>query len=226
VAEIVLNAGQIEREPLLRFLDRVLTPRWLEAQYRECGPRTIPHAVLKLVFALPADLHTRLRPWALRARLESGLAAMAAGDPRADLDVLRLLGCAAVLEGRPVTRSSAWLSQAGLIDSMEADAITQNREQFGILDGLLWSGMREMARLRSDEVRVSPGEGELALASWSTLAGPSPFACAYNEAMVAWLEECRNAGWVLARPALQLRDEIVRILGRTSAGGISPAVGI
>ncbi len=206
---IRFSAG-VKRHHLVRFLDRIVTPTWLDRNYSQAAQGGLAGPLLALATNLPPEFHSRFVTPSLQTRLNRDLAAAESGDIDAWAKTFSLIGSAAVLGATAICRGVRWPDGQALARIVESRRPPDNA--FGVLQIQFWCGLREMARRRSDSVKVPPGEAKIVLASWRNAQPPTPFATACNASMIAWLERCETAEWILDRSGPAIREDIINQL--------------
>ena len=69
-----------------------------------------------------------------------------------------------------------------------------------------WLGLRTMARLRTDRVEVPAEHAEEVLTLWRRGEPETERQQAFNLWMIAWLENCAEAGWTLVSDEIRFED--------------------
>ena len=112
----------------------------------------------------------------------------------------------------PTCRGVMWPNDQALTRAVRSRRPDDNT--FGVMQIQFWCGIRYMARQRSDNVQTLPDEARLVLESWRKAEPPASFAAACNASMIAWLNRCETADWVLDRGGPPIREDII---GRLNA---------
>ena len=203
---IRFSAG-VERDHLVRFLDRIIKPEWLDRNYSQAPQGGLAGSLLALATNLPPEFHSRFVTPSLQTRLDRDLAAAESGDIDAWATTFSLIGSAAVLGATAICRGVRWPDDQDLARICVSRRPPDNA--FGVLQIQFWCGLRQMAHHHSDSVKVPPGEAKIILASWRNAQPPTPFATACNASMIAWLERCETAEWILDRSGPPIREDII-----------------
>ncbi len=182
----------VGREVIAKFLEAVVTPEWLRAQYEYST--AYPGATAGALFAVwgldePAFLEHFLRELP-RDLVSQSLARFYSADAEEAGGILSLLGFAELAD-LPVNATGVrWppavpVTVSDTLTSISAPVV------------LSWLGLRAMARYRPDQLKLPPATGNRVLTLWRNSQSPTPRHAALNCWMIAWLERCASAGWVL-----------------------------
>jgi hypothetical protein len=79
-------------------------------------------------------------------------------------------------------------------------------EMIGFVQSEFWLGLRTMARLRDDRVRVPSEHGQRILELWRAGEAETRRLQAFNAWMIEWLEDCAKAGWRLRADTIRFED--------------------
>jgi hypothetical protein len=123
--------------------------------------------------------------------------------PELQAQALALLGVARTI-GIEIDRPP--VLRTGLSNLLEIRQSAEGRTSIGPVQIQFWLGLRELARLRRDAPSVPARLAQPILDLWISThevdLGQTlpPHARALNAEMIAWLKQCRAAGWRLVPP--------------------------
>jgi hypothetical protein len=193
-----------------------VTPEWLDRNYARAKPGGLAASLLSLAINLPPEFHSKFAIPSLNVRLEKELAAMSPDGINAWAIIISFIGSAVIVGAIPSCNGVRWPDLSAIAQLVELRRPDENR--FGIYQIQFWWGLRYMVRQRSDTVNVPPDEAKLLLESWRQVEAPTSFAEACNASMIAWLDECEAADWVLRRTGPLIRDDIITYFNAGNKG--------
>jgi hypothetical protein len=198
-------------DAIFHFLDVVVTEPWLEEQYIDASPGSIAAGLYGLWGYYGQPVLDRFRTQALRNRVAAEIRrAHTAAVPLLS-QVLQLLGSSSLLGEDASSTRVVWPNEGRIHEVLEYAAPKADSKEIGYIQAQLWIGLREMARLHADNVRVQTPAGEQILELWVKANPTTDRLKALNTWMIGWLERCRAAGWLLIRdaqhPAKSIRAE-------------------
>ena len=191
---------------ILRFLDKIATPDWIDDQIStQASTGGLAGSLHALSNILRPDLREHfLRP-CLPDRVTTELTINPSSDSSAWANSISLLGTTASLGLQVDSVAAHWPGVTDLAAILALRAPDPAWTTIGPLQIQLWLGLREMVRMRDDVVSVPPEYGELVLTLWRAThdgeKGPSalPHARETNARMIAWFDNCRVNGWRLTK---------------------------
>jgi hypothetical protein len=202
LSSMLQSAVGVKRNDLRLFLDRVVMQEWLDLQYAEASSSGLAGSLFGIATSLPADYHCRFDVPSLRTRLNRDVKLANVGNPKNWDIVVCFIGSASLLGvATSLCCDLEWNEQLLTEIFGSHRPVEKIHSQF-------WSGLREVVRQHSKPCRVPAEEGELVLSAWRKLQPRTPFMASFNRSMIAWLEGCQTAGWVLNRCARPLREDI------------------
>ncbi len=194
--------GDIEK-----FLDFVATPQWVDDLLRSVPTGGLAGNLFGLASALEPDKRKWFLREALRERISCELLRLRVMcETETRVQILALLGAAAAIGISIPAMHVNWPGTSELANMLEQRVPDADRTTIGPMQVQLWLGLREMARLRSDSVTVAPPLANRILDLWvatqdvETGATLPPHVYDLNAAMIAWLRQCKAAGWCLVQP--------------------------
>lgn len=211
-ATLIALAGNVEREPLAKFLDSTVTPDWLANNYAGANLGGLAGALFTLASHLPPEFPQNFDTPDLAARLNREAAATPLEYAVGWADLLSLLGSAAVLVGMPCPPGSIiWPAEIAAVVVHRPARDAKNRLSYSAAQ--FWCCLHDLARSRGDLIAVPSAEGQTIVEAWREAEPPTLFFTALNAAMIAWLEQCQENNWTLTRPKRPIRQEILARLG-------------
>jgi hypothetical protein len=207
LSSIMQESAHQERDHLVRFLDRIVLPEWLDRNYSQANQGSLAASWFAIATNLPCEFHSRFVTPGLQARLDQDLAAALFESTDIGTNVFSMIGSAALLGATPNSSDIRWPNSQILDQMMKLRRSTD--ETLNSRQMQFWCGLREMARLQTDAVKVPCSEARPILVSWKNLSPRTPFAIAFNASMIAWLETSEASNWNLARCNEQVRDDII-----------------
>jgi hypothetical protein len=204
----VLRLGRpVEPRALQSFIEAVATESWLAGQYRSASAGTIA-AALYSIWAYYGDrtlrwfitdsLHARLRVEVNRfRRLPTPLLSGA----------ISLAGVCG-LSGMVLSTAAAWPTVEQVYEVLAFAARRVGMTEIGYVQVQLWLGLREVARLCSDEIRVPKQLAEQIREIWHNSKPTLERHVLVKAVMIPWLDRCSESGWVLIRAEESLHDRL------------------
>lgn len=182
---------------ILRFLDTIVTPSWLEAQYSAASSGTIAASLFALGGWQDEQVISRFLTDSLQSRVKNELDRMEVCDYKELSGTLQLLGSTGLVGLIRSTLPLKWPDDNQLRETIEFATPCPNMNEIGHIQMQLWLGLREMARLRPDKVRVPYESGEYILGLWKLARGRTSRHIELNTQMIEWLSRCMQVGWEL-----------------------------
>jgi hypothetical protein len=197
VSQVIRLGHAAGREAVLRFLDRIATPAWLEQQYERASSGAIASALFGLWSGCEQEELDYFRVQALSSRLAAEMRWLHQMDSGLLSAALSLLGSAALV-GEYVDKSLViWPQVQQVHEAIHFTAPLAGMTTIGYIQVQFWLGLREMARLRSDSMMVPAMAGEQILELWKGSIGYNDKQQTLNAWMIDWLEQCARSNWVL-----------------------------
>jgi hypothetical protein len=184
---------------ILLFVKRVVTDDWLERNYSggSCG------AVAAGLFGIWSNLEDQVAEWLVRPSLTSRAKVEFQRMGRLDVQDLvgafQLLGCCRVLKIPLEKVAWDWPSEVDVIRVLKRQELLERRAEISSVSIQIWLGLREMAARRKQVLRVPRTEAEHVLSLLRNTAPRSEKQAGLNSLMIAWLEDCSRARWVLVQ---------------------------
>jgi hypothetical protein len=201
LSHVLLFAKDAGSEDIRAFLQAVATPNWIDGRLRMASTGGLAGTLLALFMQLDPSHRTWLIQGALRQRVLSELALLQGSEVDSRASIIRLLGSAAVVGLSFSAVDVYWPNTQELAEIVALRNLEANRKTIGPIEVQLWLGLREMAHLRADPVRVPPLGGERILSLWQhthpSNAKLPPHVEALHATMIAWLQQCQAADWFL-----------------------------
>ena len=188
------------------LLERVATPEWVDGLLESAPAGGLAGNLLSLATMLEPERRRWFVREALCERISRELSNRGRYDTQSSAESLALLGAAAAIGVSVTDIHVDWPSTKELAAVLDLRAPAPDRTTIGYMEIQLWLGLREMARLRADPVTVPPRLAERILDLWvATQDGDTGQALAtyardLNAGMIAWLRQCKTAGWRLVPP--------------------------
>jgi hypothetical protein len=193
----------VDIEGLLEFM---ATPEWVDGLLESAPAGGLAGSLLFLATMLESERRKWFVREALRERVGRELSRRGRYETQPSAEALALLGAAAAIGVSTADIHVDWPSTKELAAVLDLRAPDQDRTTIGPMQVQLWLGLREMARLRADPVTVPPRLADRILDLWvATQDGDTGQALAthvrdLNAGMIAWLRQCKTAGWRLVPP--------------------------
>jgi hypothetical protein len=189
-------AGQ---EAITRFLDSIATEAWLSQQYADASCGAIAGGLYGLWGCFDEPVLRRFRTKALEQRVIIEIKILHALDVPDLSAALQLLGSSALLGVNAGAIRVTWPCEKRIDEVLRFSAARPDLAAIGYIQMQLWIGLREMARLRVDTMRVPKATGNQALALWKKAEPFTERLRTLNTWMINWLEQCKQNRWVLVR---------------------------
>jgi hypothetical protein len=198
LSQVMRSGRTAGRENVLRFLDRIATPVWLEQQYEEASPGAIAAVLFGLWGSYDQSMLDHFQLKALFSRVAAKMKNLD-GLPTEQLSAaLRLLGISALIGVALDNEQVRWPEVQQVRDAISFAATPAGMTTIVPAQIQRWLGLREMARLRSDRVMIPAVAGEQTLMLWKNSTGNNDKQRMLNAWMIDWLERCARSNWVLA----------------------------
>ncbi len=199
----VLRLGQAAGTvAITQFLDRIVTPHWLEQQYTNASSGSIASTLFGIWGNCEYFVFDYFRLSSLTSRLNAEMKKLSKRAPEDISAALQLLGTSTLLGVKANNAHAKWPEQVR--DTIRFAAPRAGMLTIGYIQIQLWLGLREMARLRSDRVVVPAKAGEQILTLWKNSKGYNDKQQRLNIWMIDWLERCKKSDWVLVPDNSQL----------------------
>ena len=198
LSNVISSASPIPLEEQRHFLSRVVTTEWMDDQSQRASVGALAGSLFAILVHLDRTNWVRFASASLERRIDMELSRAIETKIEEYADVVSLLGVYCQLAGafhssiKPIT--TKFLTQ--LILTREP-AIGQTR--VSILQLQLWLGIREVARLQEEPMRVPKKLGDTMQAVVQANAAHAEKTAELNAELMAWLEKSRSADWILAR---------------------------
>jgi hypothetical protein len=197
----VLRLGRgADDSKVQRFLETIVTPKWLETNYSKLPPGKIAIALHALWAWTPDFVRKHFHSEALIHRAR-GLVynLFRSGSPDRASEPIKLLGACRHFGLDVAHTTRRWPPQAQLTEILRFFESGLGQQHLSSHQILFLIGLREMARHCADSV-AAPGDiGERVLALWRATVSPNPNHQMLNAWMIEWLERCAKANWRLLR---------------------------
>jgi hypothetical protein len=204
---LVLNFGnQVDIETRSIFLNTVATPRWLRNQYISASIGGIAGSLLSLCLHQNQSVISHFITDDLKLRIKRELKAMSSYSDRMLADSIQLLGCADVLGIDTSSFHFLLPNISQLIEVLEFTDPIKGDHKFGLFYVNLWIGLRAIARLSKQDIRVPYEAGSQILSLWKKAEVPSLRHERLNKLMIEWLERCADNNWHLISETSPWRD--------------------
>lgn len=185
------------------FLQRIATPTWLDQHYQALAPQQISVALYSLWIWTPCWERFKAISLQQRAsRLVWNLHKM--DDPGKASAAMELFGACVLFNVDVVHEKLTWTSQQQLDAIFKALNGKLGTEYLGAHQILFFVGLRCMARMRRDTLRIPPELGERILQLWRSNQSENVNHTALHSWMIAWLERCQLSNWALTRDTVPL----------------------
>ncbi len=204
LSHVVRLAKEATFDELDQFLNHIATPEWLDALFN--SEQTGGLAGSLQAFAdnlLPKHWELFDRD-SLKQRIVRELNDQS--RPQSIDDAFSLLGAAAAMNIRTQLHLINWPSENFLAKLVEKRAPIPDRINIGPLQIQFWLGLREMARVRANQICLPAEQSEQILVLWRAKRDNQvdfqlpPHAQSLNASVIAWLERCQAEGWRLQVP--------------------------
>jgi hypothetical protein len=186
-------------ESILRFLDRIVTPAWLEQQYKAASTGAIAASLFGLWGSYEQTVWDHFCLKALSSRLAAEMKRLDTMKPEFLSAALQLLGSSALIGVQVDKTRVKWPQVQQVHEAIRFAAPRAGMTTIGYIQIQFWLGLREMARLRPDPVLVPAIAGEQILTLWKNSTGYNDKQRTLNAWMIDWLEQCARFNWVLTR---------------------------
>lgn len=160
------------------------------------SPGALAAALLGLWGYQERQMFERFKTSGLRSRLVSELGRLTR-SPEETSATLQLLGCCALIGLNMEAGSVQWPIEEQIQKVLECEIPLDDSEAIGHVSIQIWIGLREMASLRRDTVKLPRKVGERTLRLWRNSEGVTDRHNALNASMIESLEQCAQNGWVL-----------------------------
>jgi hypothetical protein len=190
----------------------VVTPQWLGAQYRTAKFGSIAaalFAVRSLWEPEALDHFLRELPPGL---VSEALSRLYEADAQETAQILSLLGIIDLVDF-PVKTSGVRWPRHVLV------ALPETLTGITTPSMLVWLGFRAMAKHRPDRVVMPAVLGNRVLELWRLAEHKTKQSEALAQWMVAWLERCASAGWVLLPDSSRPSESLAWVHGTESPAG-------
>ena len=188
------------RETPWEFMESVVTPEWLRSQFSRANAGSIAAALFAIrSLREPAVLKHFLRELP-PGFLSQALARFYEADAVEASHTLSLLGVADLVR-LPINATGVRWPPGVRLEMPDTLA------NISVPTVLVWLGLRVMARYRHDAIRVPPKVGNRVLQLWRQSKHKTEQGAALSRWMIAWLERCASAGWVLLPDNSRLPSE-------------------
>lgn len=197
ISQVIRLGHRAGGNAVFRFLDRIASPAWLEQQYKVASAGAIASCLFSLWGSCDEAILDYFRVPALSSRLASETRCLDRMDSELLSAALSFLGSSALIGEFANARRVKWPQVQQIHEVVRLKAPRVGMTTVGYIQIQFWLGLREMARLRSDFVKVPAMAGEQILQLWKASTGYNNKQQALNVWMIAWLEKCARSNWVL-----------------------------
>jgi len=184
-------------ESVRRFLDRIVTPTWLQQQYNVASTGRIAAALFGLWGTYEQVVLDRFCVDALSLRLAAEMRLLPVMNPEFLSAALQLLGSSALIGVQADRTPVNWPHVQQVHEAVRFGAPRAGMTTIGYIQIQLWLGLHEMARLRPDPLTADPLCGEQILCLWRHSKGYNDKQETLNAYMIDWLERCAGSNWTL-----------------------------
>ena len=215
VVSMVLRSGRKADAPdTHRFLQKIVTPAWLEKNYDTLPPRYIALA-LRALWAWTPDLIGAFRAEALNRRASGLIWSLHHKTDEQAIQCIELLGACRLFHVDATKTVHRWPSQPQLNRFLQffADNLGEHLRSHQIR---FLIGLRELSRRRPDSISIPENIGSQVLARWQTTVSENPNHEMLKAWMVEWLEKCAKANWQLVKDNIPLPQPVS---GSSSSSG-------
>jgi hypothetical protein len=195
--KLVSNLPEADEKLLGPYLDLVCMPSFLDRNFRNGKSLSLAGGLTHLALSQPPEIIARFRCPGLRARFTAECANLATTSGPTLLGAVQFIGACSLIghdSTSPDHFKGARLAEVGRMPtddlpySPEATDVTAYQRQ-------LWFGLREVARVAPETLRVDQGALRQTLRLWrnnhaATSSDPSSTAHWINTSMVNWLAIC------------------------------------
>jgi hypothetical protein len=197
LSEVVRLGHTAGREAILRFLDLIGTPDWLEQQYREVSTGALAASLFRLWGSCEQSVldHFLVKP--LSSRLAAEMKRLDTLKPEYLSAALQLLGSSALIGVYADPAHVNWPETSQVHEAISFASPRPRMRTIGYIQIQLWLGLREMTRLRRGGVMVPVIAGEQILHLWKNSKGHNDKQQTLNAWMIEWLKRCMRSNWVL-----------------------------
>jgi len=196
LSQVVHSGYAAGTESILRFLDRIATPAWLERQYEDARTGVIASSLFSLWERCEQAVLDRFCAKALFSRLASELKELDRLPPDDLSATLSLLGTSALIGVHADEAQVSWPQVQQVAEAIRVTTPSAEATTIGYIQIQFWLGLREMARLRPDHVIVPRVAGEQILLLWKNSNGYDKQQT-LNAWMIEWLEQSARSNWML-----------------------------
>jgi len=206
LSHVLRNARGAPPTQIECFLDSVATPEFVDGWMNSALPGGLAGSLLALANILEPERRRWFQRESLARRVANEVSPGRMYNTPSRADGLALLGAAAGIGMTNLIKDVRWLTSRELAEVLDLRAPDSDRTTIGPRQVQLWLGLREIARVSPDPVIVSPLLADQILNLWlatqeSESAGNlPPHIRNINIAMIAWLQQCKAAGWRLVPP--------------------------
>lgn len=197
LSQVMRLGREAGSESLRSFLDRIVTPTWLQQQYNAASTGAIASALFGLWGTYEQVVLDRFCVEALTLRLTAEMKRLEAMNPEFLSAALQLLGSSALIGIQADEALVNWPHVKQVHEAVRFAAPRAGMTTIGYIQIQLWLGLREMARLRPDPLTLDPQSGEQILWLWRNSKGYNDKQETLNAYMVHWLEQCARSSWML-----------------------------
>jgi hypothetical protein len=192
----IVRQSELPQEETAEFIRRVVSEQWLKRQYTSAQAKGIVGALFSIISTCSEATYRTFHHAALNERVARELDRCGAAEAAGWLDALGLLGVYSTMGGDCQTFRADWPTDevvAQLVSSVDAE---QPDGRVSIAEFQLWLGLRQMAKLRPQPIRIDPNVGGRVLAR---LRGNLPYASpnGVTRRTLPWMEQCEAAGWLV-----------------------------
>jgi hypothetical protein len=206
LSHVLWNARGISPTEVECFLDSIATPEFVNSCINSVSPGGLAGCLLALANTLEPGRRKWFQRESLARRVAHELSLGQMYDAESRAEGLALLGAAASIGTTVLIRGIDWLTSREIAEVLDLRAPDPDRTTIGPLQVQLWLGLREIARVSPNPLIVSPLLADPILRLWlatqenENADSLPPHVRDLNAAMIAWLQQCKAAGWQLVRP--------------------------
>jgi len=120
---------------------------------------------------------------------------------------IQFTGCCG-LAGMVLSTATAWPTVEQVHEVLTFAAPRVGMTEIGYVQVQLWLGLREVARLCSNEIRIPKQLAEPIRELWYNAKPTLERHVLLNTVMIPWLDRCSESGWVLIRAEESLCDRL------------------
>jgi hypothetical protein len=201
----VMRLGHVAgHESVRSFLDKIVTPAWLQQRYNIASTGSIAAALFGLWGTYEQIVLDHFCVEALSLRLAAEMKRLQAMNPEFLSAALQLLGTSALVGVRTDKIPVNWPHVQQVHEAVRFAAPHAGMTTIGYIQIQLWLGLREMAHLRPDPLTLDPLGGEQILRLWRNSKGYNNKQETLNAYMIDWLEQCAVSNWILRPDSVRL----------------------